>query len=368
MNFPYSSLRIPAAISAFLAAGVFVFIVLCSPKIWAHSAGAGTGADAAWKQIIAMDCGPKAKAETTKEAAARTLEHLQKQLGLVVDFQKQYPGDSRYFEAVLRETGLMASIATLTGDEHLLDKALAKTTALAKGKHLTPQQAANADFQRVCLLFLKARGKQASMRDSIINASRHFFARFPSDPRGPRLLAEAATICDSDPKTKRELLQIALNATQEESLQMRIRDDLKQLDLLGQKIPFEFVAIDGQKFSLAEQNGKVAVVIFWAADSPHSIFRIAQFLKDSKKFPRGEVAVATVSLDTNRKRMEAMRNELGLDAPTAFDGKGWESPLARRFGINALPTIWIFDKQGRLRVTNATGDFAGIIKRLASES
>lgn len=349
----------------------FPALLLLLVALTPHSATAqssGASADALWKKIVAMDGGPKTKAATSKEAAENTRSHLTQQINLLVEFQKNHPSDPRIFDAVMKEAGLTASLGTLVGDERLVDRALAKATALAKSKNLSAKQAADADFQRVTILFLKARGKENAMRESIVNASRNFHARFPGDPRGPRLLAEAATVCDATPKVKRELIQTALRDTKEPPLRMRLEDDLRQLDLVGQKVPFEFIATDGQPFSLQQVRGKVAVVIFWAADSPHSLFWLARFMQDAKKFPAGGVAIATVSLDTDRKRMEAMRKDLGITAPTAFDGKGWESPLARKFGINGLPTVWIFDKEGRLRAANAKDDYARVIQRLSAEN
>jgi len=53
--------------------------------------------------------------------------------------------------------------------------------------------------------------------------------------------------------------------------------------------------------------------------------------------------------------------------PAYFDGKGWESPLARSLGINALPSVWILDKKGILRTFNAREGTTNWIQNLLRE-
>jgi hypothetical protein len=60
--------------------------------------------------------------------------------------------------------------------------------------------------------------------------------------------------------------------------------------------------------------------------------------------------------------------KLGMsDWPTTCSGKGWEDSLVRRLGINALPTVFVFDKQGRLRTLNARQGYEPLIRKLIAE-
>jgi hypothetical protein len=43
---------------------------------------------------------------------------------------------------------------------------------------------------------------------------------------------------------------------------------------------------------------------------------------------------------------------------------GWESPLARKLGINALPSVWIVDASGLLRTINAKETYATWLNQL----
>jgi hypothetical protein len=67
--------------------------------------------------------------------------------------------------------------------------------------------------------------------------------------------------------------------------------------------------------------------------------------------------VIGVSLDQDRTDLDAAVKTLRIDWPVAFDGKGWQGGIARRFGINSLPTLWLIDKQGRLQTLNARDNY-----------
>ena len=53
--------------------------------------------------------------------------------------------------------------------------------------------------------------------------------------------------------------------------------------------------------------------------------------------------------------------------PQYFDGLVWENKIARRFGIEGIPTMWLVDKQGRLRNPEAGDDLEAEVTRLLSE-
>jgi hypothetical protein len=56
-----------------------------------------------------------------------------------------------------------------------------------------------------------------------------------------------------------------------------------------------------------------------------------------------------------------------LKIPVYFDGKSWESPLVRKFGVNALPTVWVIDRRGILRSLNAGENLADVVEALVME-
>ena len=47
---------------------------------------------------------------------------------------------------------------------------------------------------------------------------------------------------------------------------------------------------------------------------------------------------------------------------------GWNGPVVRALGINALPTVWVVDKAGVLRTLNAKTDYRSLVQRLIREN
>jgi hypothetical protein len=59
-----------------------------------------------------------------------------------------------------------------------------------------------------------------------------------------------------------------------------------------------------------------------------------------------------VSLDTERAPIEGFILSRKIAWPVICDGKSWDSPIVRPLGINTLPTVWLLDREGRLRSLN----------------
>jgi hypothetical protein len=325
------------------------------------------GADEDWAAIVAMDAGPQKTPSSRDEVLKLARAHFAAHQRAVENFLVTHPNDPRAFDAQLRRAALLAAEGKLDGDQKKVDAAFALLTELEKTPGVPREKLATAGFQRVSLYLQNQRGSTERMRESIVQAARQFTAKYPGDRRGPRLLVEVATLCDDTPTVKRQLLLQAERLTTEDGLRRRIADDLIRLDLLGHPLDLQLTGLDGAEISLAGQRGRVVVVIFWSAESPHSLLWLGKFRAAWESLPKENLRVLTVSLDTDRKVLDGKRSELPAAWPVAFDGKGWESPLARRLGINALPTVWMIDKKGILRTLNAREGYETWIRQLLRE-
>jgi hypothetical protein len=70
-----------------------------------------------------------------------------------------------------------------------------------------------------------------------------------------------------------------------------------------------------------------------------------------------------ISLDQSPEILTTYLKAHHLGWPAYCDGKGWNSPLARGFGINSLPTVWLVDESGILRRLNVRGDWDEAIRK-----
>ena len=336
--------------------------------VLACSACARATPDTDWTEIVAMDAGPSRKPTTREEAQVLARAHLAKQKNLIGVFLARHPSDPRAFDARLRLAAILAATGKMDNIRQQTDEATRILAALEKSPDAPAEKRADAGFRRVSLFLQGAIGRETEMRDSIVGAARGFVAKYPGDRRGPRLLVEAATVCDDDPALKRRLLNDARALSKEEELNRRIADDLVRLNHLGKPLDLEFPTIRGAGFDTRRQKGKVVVVVFWSAESPHSLMWMQNFRDTIGKLAGANLQVATVSLDTDSKALDRRLKEFQIGGwPTNYDGKGWDNAVARPLGINALPTVFVLDKSGVLRALNARDNYGAWIAKLLKE-
>jgi hypothetical protein len=333
-------------------------------------------ADTAWAAVEALRRGPgQPVADAPAEMVKRMRAHLAAQERVLADFITRYPDDPRRYEAELEYAGVLATLGASLTDRSRVEKSLQRLAALERAKSAPSEIRADAAFQRISttmqtvnLAAAERPGETARARNTILESAQNFAAAYPQDRRAARLLAEAATLLDDQPVRKERTLEQARGLARDEVTKQRIDDDLTRLGLLGTTMDFSFDTLRGGRWSLADQRGRVTVLVFWAGWSPPSVAWLAGFGGFARDLPEGRVAIATVSLDKKKGNAGETLAKLGISAwPTACSGAGWEDPLVRRLGINALPTVFVFDKEGRLRTLNARQGYESLIRQLAAE-
>jgi peroxiredoxin len=203
--------------------------------------------------------------------------------------------------------------------------------------------------------------------EELLQAARRFQAAYPEDRRVAALFTEVASLFDSQPRKKEALLDDALAVVKDEELKSRITDDLKRLRLVGQIVPFSFTSVQGQEINIESYAGHPVFIIFFGQFSVPSMDGLAKLQQAVAALPSGSVRVVGVSLDQKREALLAALKARSVTWPVAFDGKGWEGPVVRNFGINLLPTVWLLDGHGRLRSLNALEGATGMARQLLGE-
>ena len=124
---------------------------------------------------------------------------------------------------------------------------------------------------------------------------------------------------------------------------------------------------DGKTINVEAYRGRIVIVCFFATWSPPSILALDSIKRALAAFPKDRVQFLGVSLDTKPEPLGELLRTKAPDWPVLRDGLGWESPLIRSFGINALPTVWFLDREGKLRALDALENTSGQIRQLLRE-
>jgi peroxiredoxin len=327
--------------------------------------GFAADVDTDWQSVLALDTGPQRPPASPSEARTVILAHLGRQERALRSFLAAHGGDEHAFEAKLRLARLLSMRSEVQGG----DGSSRETTQLLAEleKAATPQQRADVEFARIGQTMRTLRQPSAGQRDALLASVRAFQAAHPADPRLAALLAEVATLFDTQLKTKQALLIDAQALASAEDLKARISDDLRRVDLVGHAVPLSFKSGSGLGFDVADYRGKVVLVIFFAVWSQPSTEALDVLQRAVAELPKDRVQLFGVSLDTKPEPLTALVREKKIAWPIVCDGKGWESPLVRPLGVNAVPTVWLLDTEGRLRSLNALRGTVSQVKQLLSD-
>jgi cytochrome oxidase Cu insertion factor (SCO1/SenC/PrrC family) len=318
-----------------------------------------------WQAIVALDAGPGGQPGSGEAAGQMVLAHLARQEKALRDFFAAYPRDPRTFEARLR----LARLLQIRADFEDSEKPRAEARRLLEQleKTATPEQRVELEFSKVARLMRSLRSSGSGEREEVLKAARQFQSTYPGDRRIAALLTEVSTLFDAEPKTKQALLEDAQAVATEADLKERIADDLKRVHLLGQEIPLRFTSLQGEEITPGDLVGHPTFIIFFADFSPPSATALSTLQDAVAELPSGSVRVFGIALDEKRGTLLSLMKTHGVTWPVAFDGKGWQSPLVREFGINALPTVWLLDVHGRLRSLSALEGAAAKAQELMRE-
>lgn len=155
----------------------------------------------------------------------------------------------------------------------------------------------------------------------------------------------------------------------------RARQELARIARLGKPLSLEFDALmldlksglpRQEPFLIDAHRGKVVLVHFWSTQSGPCIADLPRLKQARVKYTNDLVAVG-ISLDENSARLRRFLKENRMSWPQHFDGRGWDNRIAVEFGVTSIPTQWLIDRQGNLRVLNARHELEKKIKVLVDE-
>jgi len=134
---------------------------------------------------------------------------------------------------------------------------------------------------------------------------------------------------------------------------------LAQQALLPGKVFPDFSAknLDGQDVSLApfRLRGQVVLVDFWATWCPPCVAEMPHLKAVYEKYHNKGFEIVGISLDQSETALRDFIKKNSIPWTQVFDGKGWESSLAGKYGVDMIPTMYLLDADGKIVGSNLGG-------------
>ncbi len=123
----------------------------------------------------------------------------------------------------------------------------------------------------------------------------------------------------------------------------------------------------GTPLSLSSLRGQYVLVDFWATWCQPCLQSMPHIKAMYDKYHEAGFEVVGISLDAglmengelfeaNVKQVQGVIEKYRLPWPQRFTGQGMSDPLASKYGIGSLPTVWLLDKEGKIVDWNARGE------------
>jgi len=124
----------------------------------------------------------------------------------------------------------------------------------------------------------------------------------------------------------------------------------------GAKFPdFAETDLAGKPLSIAGVKGKVVLIDFWATWCGPCVAELPNVLAAYEKHHPAGFEIIGISLDKDRQKLETFIKQKNMTWPQVFDGKGWESKLGQKYGINSIPATYLLDSEGKIIGNNLRG-------------
>jgi thiol-disulfide isomerase/thioredoxin len=327
-------------------------------------------ADDLWKHIQELQKGPQQQPQSEEEARKLAGEFVKEFDGVLAKFIETYPKDARCWDAKVMQVQ-----ATLTSD-FLANRNPSKNTAalgklqeVASAKDASAGARANAGFMLIQMhgsaLGPDPAKEGAGELDKEMVA---FMKQFPEDPRTVHVKLMRADLQEKiDPAKAEELLK-ELAADSNQRVARRAKAKLEQRELTKKPVELKYTAVDGKEVDLTKLRGKVVLVDFWATWCGPCRAEVPNVVAAYKKYQAKGFEVVGVSLDQDKDEMLKYTKEQGMTWPQHFDGKGWQNEVSSKYGIQSIPAMWLVDKKGMIRSTEARGEqLTTLLEKLLAE-
>lgn len=151
------------------------------------------------------------------------------------------------------------------------------------------------------------------------------------------------------------------------SQQLARLGSLRKLKIGLPALAFSGTTAAGDPIKLEDYRGKVVLLDFWASWCAPCRQEMPNVKKVYGKYHQTGFDIIGISLDDKESKFDEYIQSEQMPWPQMFDGKGWKSEVGQLYAVNAIPSTYLLDREGRIRYRNVRGEELerAVIKLLA---
>jgi thiol-disulfide isomerase/thioredoxin len=138
-------------------------------------------------------------------------------------------------------------------------------------------------------------------------------------------------------------------------------------ELKSKPLDLKFKAFDETEVDLEKLRGKVVLVDFWATWCGPCMIELPKVVRAYGKLKEKGFEIIGISLDEDEAELKRVLKAKQITWPQYFDGKGWENPYAKKYGVDGIPAMWLVNKKGMVVDIQAQDDLEAKIEKLLAE-
>jgi thiol-disulfide isomerase/thioredoxin len=348
--------------------------VLALPDASGAPSGDLSEADRAWLEVLNASRQPPPPAEwRTNEPSREAIQAWNRRNSELAAeaadkaraFYTKYPEHAQVDDARRRELYLLRAAVNL-GNTNQLARLVEVENERLKDPSLDEDDRFELRTAQVQRAALDKRGEgQAAVLAEFERGVRALQKEFPQRTETYAMLLELAQNAAAD-KARALAQELTAEAVPAE-IQSEAKVLLKRLDALGRPLEIKFTAVDGREVDLAALKGKVVLVDFWATWCGPCVQELPNVKAAYQKFHDRGFEIIGISFDDEKDALTQFVAKEQMPWPQYFEA-GAEHRFGRAFEVTSIPTMWLVDRQGRLRELNARDDLAGKVETLLAET